>query len=98
RELPGLIVTSITPFGQDGPYATLAGPEIVTYALGGYMAITGSPEREPLKAYSTQIQFQAGLHGALGTLTALTARDADGRGDWVDVSAMDAAAFLLGGV
>ncbi|MHB8575206.1 MAG: CaiB/BaiF CoA transferase family protein [Dehalococcoidia bacterium] len=98
RDYPGLVLTSITPFGQDGPYAGFEGSEIVAYALGGYMSITGSPEREPLKAYSTQIEFQSGLQAVFGTLTALTARDLDGRGDWVDVSAMEAASFLLGGV
>ena len=97
REQPRLILTSITPFGQEGPYAQYKGGELVAYALGGYMMITGSPEREPLKAYSTQIEFQAGLQGAVGTMVALAARDADGRGDWVDVSAMEAATFLLGG-
>ncbi len=96
-EFPRLIVTSITPFGQDGPYAQYLGAEIVTYALGGYLMLTGSPEREPLKSYSTQIEFQAGLQGLFGTMVALTGREADGRGDWVDVSAMEAATFLLGG-
>jgi crotonobetainyl-CoA:carnitine CoA-transferase CaiB-like acyl-CoA transferase len=96
-EFPRLIVTSITPFGQDGPYAQYRGGEIVCYALGGYMMITGSPDREPLKSYSTQIEFQAGLQGLFGTMVALTGRESDGLGDWVDVSATEAAAFLLGG-
>jgi len=96
-EFPSLILTSITPFGQDGPYAHYQGSELVAYALSGYMMITGDPDREPLKAYSTQVEFQAGLQGALGTMVALTARESDGRGDWVDVSAMEAATFLLGG-
>jgi len=95
---PRLVLTSITPFGQEGPYARYRGPEIVIYALGGYMMLTGDPDREPLKAYGHQGEYQAGLQTAVGTLTALAARDGRfGRGQQVDVSATEAVAFLLGG-
>jgi len=97
ERLPALVLVSITPFGQDGPYAHYAGGELIAHALSGYMSITGDPQREPLKPYSTQIEFQAGLQGALGAGVALAAREQDGHGDWVDVSAMEAATFLLGG-
>lgn len=95
---PRLVLTSITPFGQKGPYASYRGAEIVIYALGGYMMLTGDPDREPLKAYGHQAEYQAGLQAAVGTLTALAARDgAFGRGQQVDVAATEAVAFLLGG-
>ncbi len=98
RVNPRLVLTSITPFGREGPYARYLGREIVVYALGGYMMLTGDPDREPLKAYGHQGEYQAGLQAAVGTLTALAARDgAFGRGQQVDVSATEAVAFLLGG-
>ena len=95
---PRLVITSVTPFGLTGPYANWRGGELVVFALGGYMMLTGSPEREPLKAYGELVQYQAGVHAAVGTLTALRASEATGDGQVVDVSAMEAATFLLGGV
>ena len=81
-----------------GPYANYLGSELIAYALGGYMMLTGAPDREPLKAYGDLIQYQAGGQAALGTLAALFARERTGLGQLVDVSAMEAATFLLGGV
>ncbi|MBA4180645.1 MAG: hypothetical protein C0506_08670, partial [Anaerolinea sp.] len=95
---PRLIVTNVSSFGLTGPYADYLGGELIAYALGGYMMLTGSPDREPLKAYGDLVQYQAGGHAALGTLAALFARERTGRGQLVDVSAMEAATFLLGGV
>lgn len=95
----GLVMTSITPFGQQGPCAGHLGPESVVYALGGYMLLSGDPDREPLKAYGYQGEYQAGLQAAVGTLVALAARDEElGRGQQVDVAAVEAVAFLLGGL
>ncbi|MEO6397338.1 MAG: CoA transferase [Tepidiformaceae bacterium] len=93
-----LVITNITTFGMLGPYANYLGGELIAYALGGYMMLTGAPDREPLKAYGDLIQYQAGGQAALGTLAALFARELSGRGQVVDVSAMEAATFLLGGV
>ena len=42
---PALIVVSITPFGQDGPYATYQAPDLVGMGLGGFMYVTGDPDR-----------------------------------------------------
>lgn len=95
---PRLIITNVTTFGMTGPYANYLGSELIAYALGGYMMLTGSPDREPLKAYGDLIQYQAGGQAALGTMAALFARERTGLGQLVDVSAMEAATFLLGGV
>ena len=98
RRHPQLIVTNLTTFGMTGPYANYLGDELIAYALGGYMMLTGSPDREPLKAYGDLIQYQAGGQAALGTMAALFAREQTGLGQLVDVSVMEAATFLLGGV
>ena len=46
---PGLVLTSITPFGQYGPYSRYEGEEIVSYAMGAIMSISGTRDRAPLK-------------------------------------------------
>ena len=95
---PRLVIASVTSFGLTGPYADFGGGELIAYALGGYAMLTGSPDREPLKAYGSLVEYQAGAHLALGTLAALRAREFTGEGQVVDCSAMEAASFLLGGV
>lgn len=96
--LPRLVIVSVTPFGLRGPYADYEGPELVVYALSGYMSLTGAPERKPLKAYGELIGFQAGVHAALGALAALRVAERTGCGQIVDVAAMEAGTFLIGGV
>jgi crotonobetainyl-CoA:carnitine CoA-transferase CaiB-like acyl-CoA transferase len=86
---PGLVVVSITPFGQDGPYAELPADDIVLYAIGGPMHATGSPEREPVKLAGNQIQYQCGNVAAVATLGALTVAERTGRGVQVDVSNLE---------
>jgi crotonobetainyl-CoA:carnitine CoA-transferase CaiB-like acyl-CoA transferase len=98
EEFPRLIVTSITWFGQDGPYAGYAGSELAAWALGGYLMLTGTPDREPLKGYGSLAQYQAGVQAAVGTMAAVHARAATGRGQRVDVSTTEALSFVLGGV
>ena len=98
RQYPRLIIGSVTSFGLEGPYADYLGGELISYALGGYMMLTGSPEREPIKAYGSLVEYQAGAQLALGVVAALHARDATGMGQLVDCAAMQAATFLMGGV
>lgn len=94
----GLVVANVTPFGMSGPYADYRGSELICYALGGYAMLTGEPGRRPLKAYGHLVEYQAGGHAALGILAALRARERGAGGQLVDVSVMEAATFLLGGV
>ena len=95
RENPRLIMISITPFGQTGPYSGYENEEIVTYALSGIMSISGMADREPLKHGGMQSQYEGGLSGAVGTLAALYARDVSGAGQQVDVSLQDVVASTL---
>jgi crotonobetainyl-CoA:carnitine CoA-transferase CaiB-like acyl-CoA transferase len=89
RVNPGLVLTSITPFGQCGPYSGYRGEEIVAYAMSGIMSISGTADREPLKHGGVQAQYQAGLGAAAATLTTLLLRDATGAGQHVDVSVQE---------
>ncbi|MGE0540673.1 MAG: CaiB/BaiF CoA transferase family protein [Dehalococcoidia bacterium] len=95
---PGIIVVSITPFGQDGPYSQYHSTEIVTYALSGYILMSGDPDRPPLKAYSDQTELQGGQQAATASMVALFARELTGLGQHVDVSICEAGSFLLGGM
>lgn len=95
RDNPRLIVISITPFGQTGPYKDYKNEEIVTYALSGIMSISGLAEREPLKHGGMQSQYEGGLAGAVGTLAALHARDMLGEGQHVDISLQDVVTSTL---
>lgn len=94
---PELVVANVSWFGLTGPYADMAGSELVAVALGGYAMLTGSPEREPLKPYGSLVSCQAGTHAAVGIMAALHARERSGLGQVVDVSVAEAASFLLGG-
>ena len=95
---PHLHVCTITPYGSQGPKADWSGSELTAYAAGGYLRITGDPDREPVKAWGEQGHLQAGLHAALGIVAALYA-DPPGsaRGQYIDVAVVEAVAFLLGG-
>ena len=95
---PDLVMASLTHFGQEGPYVGYVGNEIVDVALGGYLKLTGDPDREPVKPYDDLVLTHASLHAAAAVMTGLTHRDATGDGDYFDVAAIDAALFLLGGV
>lgn len=86
---PGMIVTSITGYGQTGPYRHYKTATIAGYALSGHQYITGEQDREPLQGPGPQPDYQGGLHGFFGTLAALYAREDSGEGQHVDVSIME---------
>ena len=93
-EHPDLHVCMITPYGTEGPKAEWIGSELTLYASGGYLRIGGEPDREPVKAWGEQGYRQAGLHTALGIVSALYA---DAGGQQIDTAVYEALAFLLGG-
>lgn len=98
RELqPGLVMTSITPFGQSGPDSGLQGEEIVAYAASGIMAISGTTDREPLKHGGFQAQYQAGMSAALATEFALFQAELQGTGEHVDLSVQEVVASTMVG-
>ena len=97
RDHAALVTVSVTPFGQTGPYRDYAANELIIYAASGYMSLAGDPDREPHKAYGDQSALHTGYQAALATITALTALDRTGEGQWVDVAQADAAAFLSSG-
>jgi crotonobetainyl-CoA:carnitine CoA-transferase CaiB-like acyl-CoA transferase len=83
---PGLVLVRISGFGQDGPYAGRAGYAAIGEAMGGLRALTGYPDRPPVRVGVSLGDSLAGLMGALGALAALHARGRTGRGQVVDAS------------
>jgi crotonobetainyl-CoA:carnitine CoA-transferase CaiB-like acyl-CoA transferase len=83
---PRIVVTSITPFGQTGPYSAYKGHDLHVQAMGGLMMIQGDDTRAPCMAPAHQGYQMASLHAAVGTMYALLARERTGRGQHVDVS------------
>jgi crotonobetainyl-CoA:carnitine CoA-transferase CaiB-like acyl-CoA transferase len=86
---PKLVMTSISSFGQTGPYRDFKAADIVAYALGGPMFSTGIPDREPLKVYNNAVQYQAGVCAAVATMTTLFGSEMRGEGEMVDISIME---------
>jgi crotonobetainyl-CoA:carnitine CoA-transferase CaiB-like acyl-CoA transferase len=83
---PRLVMTSISNFGQTGPYRDYKMSEITLYALGGTMYTTGMPEREPVKLGLTVEQFFAGMVAATATIGAFIGAQATGAGQQLDLS------------
>ena len=91
-ENPGLIYASLTPFGQTGPYKDYKGSDLVGFAMGGYMYVTGWPETPPNKLWGLQAFHTTSNRGFIGVLIALYHRLATGQGQQVDVSMQEAVA------
>ena len=83
---PRLVVTSITNYGQTGPYAQYEASDLTLQAMSGIMAISGQVDREPLKHGLSQSYYCAGLTGAYASIMAYTAAQQDQFGEHVDVS------------
>lgn len=86
---PALVMTSISNFGQTGPYRDWRGSEIIFYGMGGELYSTGVREREPVKLGGTVGLYQAGSVAAYATLGAIFAARDEGAGQRVDVSLME---------
>ncbi len=87
---PPIIMTSITPFGQEGPYAHWKAPDIVLAAMGGQMYMLGDPDRPPLRiGVVEQSYLIASSYAAAGTMIAYYHRLVTGEGQHVDVSGQE---------
>lgn len=95
KDNPKLVWTAVTPFGADGPYAHWKANDLVSQAMGGFMTLTGLPEREPLKLHGEQTCYIAGLHAASATLIAYWHATQAGEGQFVDVSVHECIAHTL---
>ena len=90
-----LIMVSITPFGQDGPYSQYQATDIVGMALGGFMYLTGDEDRAPVRISFPHFYLHGAAAGATAAMLAHTHRVVSGQGQYVDVSCQQAVAKTL---
>ncbi|MDH3213743.1 MAG: CoA transferase [Myxococcales bacterium] len=91
---PGLVLVSISDFGQTGPYRDHRGTDAIGFAMGGLMHRAGIFEKPPLVAPGALAYDAAGVTAAYAALLAFWKRLATGRGQHVDVSVMESVANL----
>ena len=94
---PGLVVTSISPYGRTGPYRSYQGTDLTANAMSGLSFGTGHLHREPLTTPLHQASYLAGVGAAFASLVALLGRDFNGRGQAVDVAEAQVIGTLLTG-
>jgi crotonobetainyl-CoA:carnitine CoA-transferase CaiB-like acyl-CoA transferase len=81
---PGIVLTSITGFGQEGPYKDYKDPDIVVRALGGMIYTVGYDDRPPLTTSYIHTHSLGAMNGAAGTMIALAHRARTGKGQHVE--------------
>jgi crotonobetainyl-CoA:carnitine CoA-transferase CaiB-like acyl-CoA transferase len=89
---PRLVLTRVTGFGQDGPYASRPGFASVAEGMSGYAALSGEPDGAPLLPPIALTDEVTGLVAAFATLVALHS----GVGQVVDVSLLESLFQLMG--
>lgn len=87
---PKLVMTSISNFGQTGPYRDFKISELILFGIGEQMISSGSADREPVKTGETISLYQTGSAAAVGTLGAFLGSVFHGIGQHVDMSMMEA--------
>ena len=92
---PSLILVSITPFGQKGPYSDFLASDLEIMALSGAMSLAGEKDAEPMRVTIPQAPMWVGAEAAMGALTALAYRSVSRKGQHVDVSAQVAVMAAL---
>jgi crotonobetainyl-CoA:carnitine CoA-transferase CaiB-like acyl-CoA transferase len=92
---PRLIYTSISGFGQNGPYAHKPALDIIVQAMGGLMSVTGEPGGSPIRPGASLGDSVAGIFAALAIMVALWGREHTGRGRYLDVSMLDCQVILM---
>ena len=87
---PGLVYVSVTPFGQTGPYKDYKASDLVGFAMGGFMYMTGWPHTPPTRLWGSQAYHTASNWAFAAALLALYDRLNTGLGQHIDVSMQEA--------
>jgi len=90
---PKLVLCSISPFGQNGPYAEYRGSDLTCVAMGGNMYPTGNRDRAPVRCTLPVSYYHGGIEAAVGVVFALWAREITGEGQHVDVALQEVMVF-----
>src|SRR2546427_5942043 len=96
RELnPGIILVSVSGFGQFGPYTERPAFDPLGQAMSGLMTLTGQRDGKPIGTASSVVDRYTALHATIGTLAALRHRERTGEGQVVDVCLLDSALTMV---
>jgi crotonobetainyl-CoA:carnitine CoA-transferase CaiB-like acyl-CoA transferase len=93
---PRLIYCSMSAFGSTGPRRTHTAYDYVIQAASGIMAMTGTPETNPVKIGTPAVDYATGTTGAFALASALFQRERTGTGQRIDMSMYDVAMILMG--
>ena len=94
-DCPRLIYCSVTGFGQDGPYASRAGYDLMAQGMGGMMALTGTKDGPPTRVGVAVSDIFTGVYSVIGVLAALEQRHKTGKGAYVDTALVDSTVGVL---
>jgi len=92
---PSIILTSVSGFGQYGPYRERPAFDSLGQAMSGLMTLTGQVEGKPIGTASSVVDRYTALHATIGTLAALRHRERTGEGQIVDVCLLDSALTMV---
>ena len=88
---PGIVMASVTPFGQTGPWKDYKSSDLIALAASGFMQITGEPDGPPMRQGNEQSHFPGAQFAAAAVLGALYYRDFNGgEGQHIDISLQEA--------
>lgn len=90
-----IVLTSITPFGQTGPYRDYQASDIVVMGMAGQLFLTGDADRPPVNISLPQSYLQAGSDAAVGSMIAYRHMRKTGEGQHVDISMQQSTAWFL---
>jgi CoA:oxalate CoA-transferase len=93
---PGLVVCSLSGFGDSGPYRDRPSFDFIAQAMSGFMSVTGEAGGGPLRAGPPIADLVAGLYGAIGVCASLVRKGRTGAGDRVGASLNNGMISLLG--
>jgi benzylsuccinate CoA-transferase BbsE subunit len=95
RRNPGIILVSVTPYGQSGPRAKFRATDLTLLAAGGLLSLGGYPETGPVAVPGEQGHLASAIFGTVAALKALLEREGTNHGQWIDVSGQECIAFAL---
>ncbi|HEY8049045.1 MAG TPA: CoA transferase [Ramlibacter sp.] len=88
---PGIVVTRVSGYGQDGPYSAMPGYGVIGEAMSGLRHLIGDADRPPSRVAMPLTDYITGLYAALGTVMAILSRERTGQGQCVDASLLESA-------
>jgi crotonobetainyl-CoA:carnitine CoA-transferase CaiB-like acyl-CoA transferase len=92
----GIVVCSVTGFGESGPYSDRPATDPIAQAMSGLMWNTGNPDRKPSRVGASPVDVATGMYAAFAAMAALRHRDRTGEGQRVETSLFDTAAAFMG--